>query len=89
MHLRWISLAWALAGEWTVRDDASVLNASRGVLATRFRARDVNLVMSPPASATPVPFRVTVDGKPPGDAHGPDVDERGYGTVGPSRAFIN
>ena len=40
---------WALAGDWTVRDDASVLNASGGVLATRFHARDVNLVMSPPA----------------------------------------
>ena len=72
---------WALAGDWTVRDDASVLNASRGVIATRFHARDVNLVMSPPAAATPVRFRVTIDGKPPGDAHGLDVDEQGYGTV--------
>ena len=72
---------WALAGDWTVRNDASVLNVSRGVLVTRFHARDVNLVMSPPASAAPVRFRVTINGKPPGDAHGLDVDEQGYGTV--------
>jgi len=78
---------WALAGEWTVRDDASVLNASRGVLATRFHARDVNLVMSPPASTTPVRFRVTIDGKPPGNAHGLDVDEQGYGMVTEQRLY--
>lgn len=78
---------WALAGEWTVRDDASVLNASRGVLASRFHARDVNLVMGPPASATPVRFRVAIDGKPPGTAHGLDVDEQGYGTVTEQRLY--
>jgi hypothetical protein len=78
---------WTLAGDWTVRDDASVLNASRGVLAARFHARDVNLVMSPPASAAPVRFRVTIDGKPPGDAHGLDVDEHGYGTVTRPRLY--
>jgi hypothetical protein len=78
---------WALAGDWTVRDDASVLNASGGVLATRFHARDVNLVMSPPVSATPVRFRVTIDGKPPGDAHGLDVDEQGYGAVTEQRLY--
>jgi hypothetical protein len=70
-----------------VRDNASVLNASRGVLATRFHARDVNLVMSPPFSTTPVRFRVTIDGKPPGDAHGLDVDEQGYGTVTTPRLY--
>jgi thiol-disulfide isomerase/thioredoxin len=78
---------WALAGDWTVRDNASVLNASSGVLATRFHARDVNLVISPPASATPVRFRVTIDGKPPGDAHGLDVDKHGYGTVTKPRLY--
>jgi hypothetical protein len=78
---------WALAGDWTVRADASVLNASRGVLATRFHARDVNLVMSPPTSATPVRFRVTIDGKPPGDARGLDVDAQGYGTVTEPRLY--
>jgi thiol-disulfide isomerase/thioredoxin len=78
---------WALGGDWTVRGDAAVLNSSRGVLGTRFHARDVNLVMSPPAFATPVRFRVTIDGEPPGDAHGLDVDEQGYGTVTEQRLY--
>jgi hypothetical protein len=43
--------------------------------------------MSPPASATPVRFRVTIDGKPPGDAHGLDVDEQGYGAVTEQRLY--
>jgi hypothetical protein len=28
-----------------------------------------------------VPFRVLVDGEPPGDPHGLDVDGQGHGTV--------
>jgi hypothetical protein len=78
---------WALARDWTVREDAAVLNSSSGVLGTRFHARDVNLVMGPPGSASPVRFRVTIDGKPPGVAHGLDVDEQGYGTVTEQRLY--
>jgi Thioredoxin like C-terminal domain len=29
----------------------------------------------------PVPFRVRIDGQPPGAAHGADVDDQGHGTV--------
>jgi Thioredoxin like C-terminal domain len=36
--------------------------------------------MGPPATG-PVPFRVLVDGEPPGDAHGLDVDDKGNGTL--------
>jgi hypothetical protein len=32
-----------------------------------------------------VPFRVLVDGEPPGAAHGLDVDERGEGTLAQPR----
>ena len=32
-----------------------------------------------------MPFRVLVDGEPPGDAHGLDVDEHGNGTVAEQR----
>ena len=48
-----------------------------GRIAFRFHARDVNLVMGPRARGASVPFRVLVDGEPPGDAHGLDVDEQG------------
>ena len=34
-----------------------------------------------------MPFRVLVDGDPPGDVHGLDVDERGQGTVIQQRLY--
>jgi thiol-disulfide isomerase/thioredoxin len=71
---------WALAGNWTLGPGKSVANEADGRLAFRFHARDVNLVMGPPASG-PVAYRVLVDGEPPGDAHGLDVDEGGNGTL--------
>jgi thiol-disulfide isomerase/thioredoxin len=76
---------WALAGDWTIESGASVLNGPEGRIAFRFHARDVHLVMSPPAPGTSVSFRVLVDGQPPGDAHGFDVDEEGYGTLSQQR----
>jgi thiol-disulfide isomerase/thioredoxin len=76
---------WALSGDWTVESGASVLNQADGRIAFRFHARDVNLVMGPPAGGTDVPFRVLVDGEPPGAAHGLDVDERGHGTLSQQR----
>jgi thiol-disulfide isomerase/thioredoxin len=76
---------WALSGDWTVERRASVLNRADGRIAFRFHARDVHLVMGPPARVTPVPFIVRVDGEPPGAAHGLDVDERGQGTLSQQR----
>jgi thiol-disulfide isomerase/thioredoxin len=79
---------WALAGEWTIERGASVLTACEGRLAFRFHARDVNLVLGPPARGmTSVPFRVTVDGEPPGNAHGLDTDEQGEGLVDRQRLY--
>jgi thiol-disulfide isomerase/thioredoxin len=73
--------SWALAGDWTVERKAGVLNEAGGRIAFRFHARDVHLVLGPGADGTPVPFRVAVDGQPPGDAHGLDVDREGHGEV--------
>jgi hypothetical protein len=78
---------WALAGDWTIGSGASVMNAAGGRIAFRFHARDAHLVMGPAASDTAVPFRVLVDGEPPGDAHGLDVDEQGHGTVSQQRLY--
>jgi len=72
---------WTLAGDWTIEGGASVLNEAGGQIAFRFHARDVNLVLGPRTPATPIPFRVLVDGDPPGDARGLDVDKEGNGTV--------
>ena len=79
--------SWALSGEWTVARRASILNDAGGRLAFRFHARDVNLVMGPPERGTSIPFRVRVDGEPPGDAHGLDVDADGGGTVVQQRLY--
>ena len=78
---------WALSGEWTIGRGASVLNGGEGAIAFRFHARDVHLVMGPPARDASVPFRVLVDGEPPGDAHGLDIDEQGHGTVAQQRLY--
>jgi thiol-disulfide isomerase/thioredoxin len=76
---------WALSGDWTVEPGASVLNAADGRIRFRFHARDVHLVLR--ARETPVPFRVLVDGEPPGDAHGLDVDEQGRGSLVEPRLY--
>ena len=76
---------WALSGDWTVARGACVLDGADGRIAFRFHARDVNLVMGPPARGTSVPFTVLVDGEPPGGAHGLDVDEQGHGTLSEQR----
>jgi hypothetical protein len=77
---------WALSGDWTVNRQAIALNKPGGRIAYRFHARDLHLVMGPPRGA-PVRFRVLIDGKPPGAAHGIDVDAQGNGTVGEQRLY--
>jgi thiol-disulfide isomerase/thioredoxin len=78
---------WTLSGDWTIEGGKSVLKRAEGGIAFRFHARDVNLVMGPPERGESVPFRVGVDGEPPGDAHGLDVDEQGEGTVAQQRLY--
>jgi thiol-disulfide isomerase/thioredoxin len=78
---------WSLAGEWSVGEEAATLDAPAGSIAYRFEARDLNLVLAPPASGAPVRFAVRVDGEPPGDAHGVDVGESGEGTVSEPRMY--
>ena len=87
---------WALAGDWTIERRASVLDRTGGRILfpppptrppLRFRARDVHLVMGTRPRETSVPFRVRIDGEPPGEAHGLDVDQQGRGTVAQQRLY--
>ena len=78
---------WALAGEWTVGTQAIVAGAAHARIVKRFHARDLHLVMGPSRRESPVRFRVTIDGRPPGSAHGVDVDESGCGTVVEQRLY--
>ena len=78
---------WALSGDWTMKKQAAVLNKASGRIAYRFHARDLHLVMGPAARGTSVRFRVLIDGKPPGAAHGIDVDDQGNGKVTEQRLY--
>jgi thiol-disulfide isomerase/thioredoxin len=78
---------WALSGDWTVKRETAALNKPNGVIAYRFHARDLHLVMGPATPGASVRFRVLIDGQPPGAAHGLDVDEQGHGTVTEQRLY--
>jgi thiol-disulfide isomerase/thioredoxin len=78
---------WALSGDWTMAEQATTLNAANGQIAYRFHARDLHLVMGPPAPGTAKRFRVLIDGQPPGAARGTDVDGQGDGTVTEQRLY--
>ena len=78
---------WALSGDWTMEDEATTLNAVNGQIACRFHARDLNLVMGPAAPARPVRFSVSLDGRPPGEASGADVDADGNGALAQQRVY--
>ena len=78
---------WALSGAWSIGGEAAVLDAAAGSIAYRFQARDLNLVLAPPAAEARARFSVRLDGRPPGDAHGLDVDAAGEGTVSEPRMY--
>jgi cytochrome c biogenesis protein CcdA/thiol-disulfide isomerase/thioredoxin len=78
---------WGFSGTWTIGQESSVLDQPGGGITYRFHARDVHLVLGPSADGRPVRFRVTVDGKPPGDGHGADTDADGNGIVTGQRLY--
>jgi thiol-disulfide isomerase/thioredoxin len=77
---------WALAGEWMIGREKVSLDRAGGSIASRFHARDAHLVLSA-AARGPIPFRVFVDGEPPGASHGVDVDADGRGVVDDGRLY--
>jgi hypothetical protein len=78
---------WALVGDWTVGTQATVSGTPGARMVNRFHARDLHLVLGPARRDTPVRVRVTLDGRPPGPAHGGDIDEGGNGTVVEQRLY--
>jgi len=78
---------WALDGEWSVGGESAALDAAGGSIAYRFEGRDLNLVLTPPASGAQVGFTVLLDGQPPGDDHGLDTDASGAGTLSEPRMY--
>ena len=78
---------WSLAGSWTVGSESSTSHEPGGRLTCRFHARDLHLVVAPPAPGATVRFRVQLDGRAPGADHGLDVDSSGQGTVTEPRLY--
>ena len=78
---------WALSGDWTMEEQATTLNTADGRISCRFHARDLHLVMGQAAPGTSQPFRVLLDGQPPGASHGADVDSQGSGMVTRPRLY--
>jgi thiol-disulfide isomerase/thioredoxin len=78
---------WALAGDWTVKQQAIVGNQAGGRILYRFHARDLHLVMAPTTPGGPIRFRVRLDSQPPGAAHGSDVDDQGNATLTDPRLY--
>jgi thiol-disulfide isomerase/thioredoxin len=79
--------AWAAGGDWTFGSEAARTEAANARLAYRFRARDMNVVMGAAQRDQPVPFRVRIDGQPPGAAHGSDTDAGGRGVMAERRLY--
>lgn len=77
---------WALAGGWTVGGEQIAATGAGARIAFRFRARDAHLVLSH-GGHSPIPFRIRLDGKAPGAAHGSDVDEDGNGVLREGRLY--
>jgi hypothetical protein len=78
---------WALSGDWSIRVVPVLLDQPGGSISYQFHARDLHLVMGPPAGHPPVRFRVRLDGEPPGQAHGVDVGAGGDGTADYQRMY--
>jgi thiol-disulfide isomerase/thioredoxin len=77
---------WGLMGTWTIGAEKAVLDRAPGRIVFRFHARDLHLVLGPSGSK-PIRFRVTLDGLPPKDAHGSDIDASGNGVVTEQRLY--
>jgi len=78
---------WGLAGKWFVGEEYARLEEKQGNIAFRFHARDLHMVLGANSEHQPVRFKVTIDGMPPGDAHGVDVNTQGEGIVTGERLY--
>lgn len=78
---------WSLDGQWNVGPERATSSAPAGRIVYRFHARDLHLVLGPGADGKPVRFKVLIDGKAPGEAHGTDVAPDGSGNVTEQRLY--
>jgi thiol-disulfide isomerase/thioredoxin len=77
---------WGTTGSWRDAGEELVLGEAGGGIHFTFHARDVHLVMRP-VGGDAIPFRVTLDGMPPGPSHGGDIDADGNGLLDEGRLW--
>ena len=80
----WTAGASPGSGPW-VRRTSSLIRAAEPSPSDSTR-RTPHLVLSP-GGRRPIPFRVLLDGKAPGSAHGVDVDDEGDGILREGRLY--
>ncbi|PMS17104.1 cytochrome C biogenesis protein [Trinickia dabaoshanensis] len=78
---------WAFGGTWKIGAEAAVSGQAHARIAYQFHARDLHLVLAPSSNGKPVRFRISIDGKPPGAAHGSNTTADGDGTVTSARLY--
>jgi len=78
---------WGLSGSWKVGEESAVPEAAGGKIVFRFHARDLHLVLGPTKDGRTVRFRVTLDGKAPGENCGSDAAPDGTGEVREPRLY--
>jgi cytochrome c biogenesis protein CcdA/thiol-disulfide isomerase/thioredoxin len=78
---------WGLDGKWQIDKEKAMLAGATGKISFRFYARDLHLVIGPGADGKPVRFRVTLDGQPPMQSHGADINANGDGVVREQRLY--
>ncbi|HEX5620797.1 MAG TPA: redoxin domain-containing protein [Solirubrobacteraceae bacterium] len=77
---------WALTGGWSIGGEKVALDEPGGSITCQFYARDAHMVLAR-SGPEPIPFRVRLDGEPPGDAHGVDTDADGNGVLEHGRMY--
>lgn len=78
---------WSLRGRWTAGEEFAETTAPGSAIKFCFHARDLHLVASRADSTQAIAFRVSIDGSPPGDDHGVDVDADGRGVLAEDRMY--
>ncbi len=77
---------WALSGTWQISQQSAVLKSPAGSISYHFQGRDLHLVLGS-RNGKPLRFKVTLDGKMPGEDHGEDTDAQGNGVVREQRLY--
>ncbi|HJT44361.1 MAG TPA: cytochrome c biogenesis protein DipZ [Rhizomicrobium sp.] len=78
---------WGFTGRWIIGAEKSSLAAPGGKITMRFHARDLHLVLGPGENGKPVRFKVLLDGRPPAESRGMDIDAQGNGAVTDQRLY--